>query len=399
MRWLATILLLISVSAHAQYLKPGKWRGIVHYSEQQVPFIFEVSYPTGSTPQFTFINGQERKVIDQVIIENDTIIIPMKPFDVELRAAFTAMNMSGKYVKHYRGSSYRFSADYGGTRLKKKSVRPSPPVEERWDMTFEPGTSSESKGVGLFKQLGESVYGTILTKTSDYRYFEGIMDGDSIKLSSFDGAHAFVILGKKVEGKWSGVMVFDDSYSESWSAVPDPDAELEDPFELVKLEQGKHQPYYDLLGAGSGKGAIDPSKYDDKVLVIQLFGTWCPNSHDQTQYLVNWAKNKKPDGVEILASSYEANYSQEYGLARIEAYVADNEIPYPVVLGGRLSKRAAAMPFPFMDRIEAFPTLVIVDKQGYARYVHSYFTGPATGPYFDVFDRRFNEIINELISE
>ena len=106
-----------------------------------------------------------------------------------------------------------------------------------------------------------------------------------------------------------------------------------------------------------------------------------------------------PEGVEILASSYEANYSQEYGLSRIEEYVADIEIPYEVVLGGRLSKRAAAMPFPFMDRIEAFPTLIIVDKQGYARYVHSYFTGPATGPYYDAFDLRFNEIINELVSE
>ena len=70
-----------------------------------------------------------------------------------------------------------------------------------------------------------------------------------------------------------------------------------------------------------------------------------------------------------------------------------------MVLGGRLSKTGAAMPFPFMERIEAFPTLVILDKSGYVRYVHSYFNGPATGEYYQAFDQRFNEIVDSLLAE
>ena len=154
-----------------------------------------------------------------------------------------------------------------------------------------------------------------------------------------------------------------------------------------------------MLGAGSGKNAIDPTKYEGKVLIIQLFGTWCPNSHDQTTYLVDWYQKNKEKDIAILASSYEANYSQEYGLERIEKYKSVNGIEYDMVLGGRLSKTAAAIPFPFMEKIEAFPTLVIVDKQGYVRYVHSYFNGPATGSYYTEFDDRFNAIIAELLAE
>ncbi len=399
MRFLPFLVLLFSLKANAQYLKPGQWRGVIHYTEQDVPFTFEVSYPNGTTPRLTFINGQERRDMDQVKWRNDSVHVLLEPFDVELKASVTAMSMSGVYVKNYRNTSYPFSAEFGANRLRKKSVRPSTNLGKRWDMTFEEGTNSESKGVGLFKQIGGKVYGTIMTRTSDYRYFEGIMDGDSIKLTSFDGAHAFMILGKKVDGNWFGSFIFDEGYQEKWIAIPDDDVELEDPFEIVQLEKGKHKPYYDLLGAGSGKNVVNPANYLGKVLIIQLFGTWCPNSHDQTKYLVNWSETKMPEGVEILASSYEANYSQEYGLKRIEDYRKQNSIPYEVVLGGRLSKNAAAMPFPFMDRIEAFPTLVIVDKQGYARYVHSYFNGPATGTYYEMFDQRFNEIINKLISE
>ena len=76
-----------------------------------------------------------------------------------------------------------------------------------------------------------------------------------------------------------------------------------------------------------------------------------------------------------------------------------NEIEYDLILGGRLSKTGAATPFPFMNRIEAFPTLVILDKQGYVRYVHSYFNGPATGEYYRSFDQRFNEIVDLLVAE
>ena len=399
LRCSALILVLFSTALSAQLMKPGKWRGNISYSNVDVPFTFEVSYPDGETPQFIFLNGRERRLIKDVTIEADSVFFVLTPFDVEVRAAYTGMTMSGSYIKHYRGDTYPFSASFGMPRMMKKSVRNSPRLEEKWAMVFDAGTPNESEGVGVFKKIGEMVTGTVITKTSDFRYFEGIMDGDSIKLSCFDGAHAFLLNGKKEGGRWTGQLVFDDGYSEAWTGKPDPNASIEDPFEIVKIEKGVHKPYYDLLAAGSGKGTIDPAAYEGKVLVIQLFGTWCPNSHDQTKYLVDWYDKNRELDVAILASSYEANYSQEYGLERIETYKEANSIPYDVVLGGRLSKSGAALPFPFMDRIEAFPTLVILDKQGYARYVHSYFNGPATGSYYDQFDQRFNKIISELVSE
>lgn len=361
--------------------------------------MIEVGYPTGDKPQITFINGQERRVVENVELNGDSLIIPLDPFDVAIRARFTAMSMEGVYEKYYRDASYRFSASYGRPRMTKRSVKPVRPVEPKWDMTFSPETSSSSKGVGLFNQRGNMVIGTVMTTVSDYRYFEGIVDGDSIRLSCFDGAHAFLIKGKREGNGWKGSMIYDDTYSEPWIATPNPRAELDNPFEMVELAPGEHKPYYDLLGAGSGPNSIDPSKYEGKVLVIQLFGTWCPNSHDQTKYLVKWYNKNKDRDVAVLASSFEANYSQEYGLERIEEYREVNKIPYDMVLGGRLSKTAAAMPFEFMERIEAFPTLVILDKQGYVRHVMSYFNGPATGRYFKEFDQRFKAIMEELLAE
>lgn len=397
---LVTLSLFLSLITTAQSLKWGGWRGEIRYDEQAVPFLFEITPSGGEVPEITFINGKERRTIVNARVEGDSIFIPMEPFDVTIEAAFTAMSMSGSYVKHYRDARIPFAASYGGLRFTKNSTRPSGKIEEKWKMTFSPDSPSMSDGVGLFKQVDDQVTGTVLTETSDYRYFEGILDGDSIKLSSFDGAHAFLILGKRTGANdWEGEIVFDNGYNEPWIATYDSKAELDDPFEIVKVEAGTQKPYFDLLGAGSGKGAIDPSKYEGKVLVIQVFGTWCPNSLDQTNYLVDFYKKNKHKDLAILASSYEANYSQEYGLQRLTHYKQANSIPYELVLGGRLNKTSAATSFPFIDKLKAFPTLVIIDKLGYARYVHSYFNGPATGSYYDAFDARFTKIIGELLAE
>lgn len=400
MRLLIHLLLVISyISAHAQFIKAGQWRGDIHYDDVSIPFTFEIGYPNGELPEITFINGSERRLVTNISLEGDSLLIRLDPFDVEIKTSFTAMQMDGVYKKYYRDLSVPFSATYGKPRMTKRSVRPSPIIEERWAVTLSPNSSEESKAVGLFKQQGNRVTGTLMTEVSDYRYFEGILDGDSLMLSSFDGAHAFAFAGKQTSEGWVGDMIYDNGYSEPWTGFYDAAATLADPWEIVQLDAGVHKPYYDLLGAGQGNNAIDPDAYASKVLVIQLFGTWCPNSLDQTNYLVEWYNKHQTKDVAILAASFEANYTQAYGLERLEAYRKANEIPYDLVLGGRLSKAGAAMPFPFMKRIEAFPTLVILDKQGYARYVCSYFNGPATGEYYQAFDKRFNEVIEDLVKE
>ena len=70
-----------------------------------------------------------------------------------------------------------------------------------------------------------------------------------------------------------------------------------------------------------------------------------------------------------------------------------------MALAGRKNKLEAAEPYPFIDELNAFPTMIILDKHGYVRYVNAYFNGPGTGIYYSEFDRKFNTIIDELLDE
>jgi len=384
-------------SGFSQELAKGSWHGEILYDQATVPFEFIID-KNGEQFKCMIINGDERKLLDVVTVSGDSIWIQLDVFDAEIRAKFTDQSMTGNWIKHYRKSSIPFQASYGVSRYPNRG-RTDVKINEPWEITFTPSHALAYKGVGLWEQTGSKVSGTIMTGVSDFRYFEGVVFGDSIEVSSFDGAHAFLLQGVKTDEGWQGIFHFDNGYTEDWTARSNPEASLPDPWEVVKVDKGKHRPFFDILSAGSKNQNIDESDFFGKVLIIQLFGTWCPNSLDQTRFLYQWYQENSQRDVEILAVSYETNFSEAYGLSRIETYKETLDINYPVILGGRLSKSQAAVGFPFMEKIEAFPTLVILDKDGYVRYVHSYFNGPATGKYYDQFVAQFNNIIDELEAE
>ncbi|MBD3615971.1 MAG: TlpA family protein disulfide reductase [Gracilimonas sp.] len=395
---LLVLFLVAQSTAMAQSPREGSWKGVIVYSNAEIPFTFEVVYPENAgAPILTFINGKDRASLE-AIQRNDSLIIPMFAFDITLSMAIGEKKMQGELVKHYSNKSYSFEAEYGLPRYDIEEENDPVQIGSKWSMKVNVGTQNEYPAVALFEQDGNKVTGTIMTEVSDYRFFEGKIEGNEIEMSTFDGVHSFLFKGTRENGKWKGELVLDDGYSRKWEAEYDENASLTDPFEVVDLEGKQVKPDFEKLTALSGEGIIADS-YKGKVLIIQIMGTWCSNSQDQTRYLTDWYEENRDRGVEILAVNYEANYSPEYGQSRIKTYKERLGIHYPMILGGELNKKLAADAFPFIDRIMAFPTLVFVGKEGYARYVHSYFTGPATVEYYEGFKRRFNTIVDELTSE
>ena len=388
----------ISTSSFGQSLKEGNWKGIIHYDSIEVPFTFELKLTSNEKAEVIISNGNERIEIKNAKINGDSLFVPLGVFDSELRIKYIGNSMTGEWHKNYRSAKGpEFTATFNQPRFDKQSTVKSKSIQPKWNIRLRQPNGVESNAVGLFFQNRDHVTGTILTEVGDYRYFEGVVSKDSILMSSFDGVHAFLLTGKLQKDTWKGTLYYEPGYSESWVGTYDNEASIPDPFTLVTVEPGMFRPYYDILTAGGKYNSIDTDSLYGKVIIIQLMGTWCPNSLDQTHYLVEWAKSK-PKDVKLLAVTYEPG-NKEYAEKRIKNYKEMIGIPYSIYVGGSLSKGQAALAFPNMDRINAFPTLVIIDKQGYIRYIDSYFNGPATEEYYKQFDKEFNDRIISLLAE
>ncbi|MDH5475288.1 MAG: TlpA family protein disulfide reductase [Cyclobacteriaceae bacterium] len=397
-----TLLLLtifIPYQGIAQQINDGKWKGTIHYQTVEVPFNFNFENVTDSSAIVIIKNAEEQIRIENVVIKEDSLFIPMYVFDAVIKAVYKDGKMTGEWHKNYRKSKGPlFTAEFNQPRFSSALPKSNVSIENTWNITLTQPDGQTSISVGLFSQNKNKVRGSLLTETGDFRFFEGVIYGDSIRLSSFDGVHGFLMLGSYQNNTWSGVFHYENDYSEKWAATYDAEAKLTEPFSLITVKPNTHKSYYDILSAGGDYNAIDRDKLEGKVVIIQLMGTWCPNSLDQSKYLAQWYKKQNHEELALIAVTYEPG-DKFYAQQRIESYTTQLNITYPMYIGGSLSKAQAALAFPNMTKINAFPTLVMIDRQGYIRFIDSYFNGPATGAYYQEFDKNFNERVEILLRE
>jgi hypothetical protein len=54
---------------------------------------------------------------------------------------------------------------------------------------------------------------------------------------------------------------------------------------------------------------------------------------------------------------------------------------------------------PELNTFLSFPTTFFIDKSGKVRKVHTGYSGPATGKYYQEYIKEFNDEVNALVNE
>ncbi|MDB5011758.1 MAG: TlpA family protein disulfide reductase, partial [Mucilaginibacter sp.] len=289
-------------------LSTGIWRGALKTaSGTEIPFNFEVNNIAGKQ-HIAIINGTERFKVDNITEKGDSVFIKMPLFDSEFRLKLEGGNLIGKWIKHLgnKDGIMDFKATPNTSwRFFKTVIKPQVDVTGRWSAVFGEGDKKDVT-VGEFKQTGEKLTGTFLTTTGDYRYLEGVVSGDQLYLSCFDGGHAYTftakVTGQKmVEGKlYAGLTSI-----EKWEATRNENAKLPDAYSLTALKPGYKKIDFTFLDLNDKKVSLTNSRFKNKVVIVQIMGSWCPNCMDETAYLINYYKKYHPKGVEIVGLAYE----------------------------------------------------------------------------------------------
>ena len=80
-------------------------------------------------------------------------------------------------------------------------------------------------------------------------------------------------------------------------------------------------------------------------------------------------------------------------------YRENLNLDYTFLMGGSACKACASDLFPQLSEIISFPTMIILDKSGMVRKIHTGFSGPGTGIYYDEFVTHTNAFVDRLINE
>jgi thiol-disulfide isomerase/thioredoxin len=262
-------------------------------------------------------------------------------------------------------------------------------IEKRQKVVFEPGTPDEYNSIGLFHLYSNGMCtGTFLTETGDYRFLKGTWDFYNIQMQCLDGAHLFCFTAEVAheEGTfYNGRFYSGNTYSEKWEGVDDMEFELRDPEHLVHLKKGRENEVFsfqamDLQGNMKTFGAED---WKGKLSIIQLMGTWCPNCTDEGKLMAAMHKKYNAKGLQIIPVAFERSDDIAENKKVIQKQMAQLNCGYEAYVGraeGKGKERAQNV-FPQLEKVMAFPTMIVVNSEGKVIHVHTGFNGPATGEY------------------
>ena len=406
MRIVAGIVLIIVVLLGCEKgvpeFKEGVWRGVLNLQDQELAFNFAVRMDSSGSYDVFIKNAGENILLDEVDFDGDSIVMTLHIFDSELKAAISGDSLNGFYIKKYE-KNYRIpfrAAHDQDFRFMTQQEDPHADFSGKYRVEFTNG-KKVTQAIGVFEhQAGNIVTGTFMTPTGDYRFLEGNVSGNQMILSTFDGNHAYLFTATKSSDStltghyWSG-----KTLHKTWTAILDENAALPDPEELTVLKDGIKN--IDVSFPDLNGNMVNPTdeKYRNKVVILQLFGTWCPNCLDETRFLSEWYSRNKHRDVAIIGLAYETSEDFDYARGRVKKMIDKLGVEYDFVIAGSKDTEKASATLPMLNGVLAFPTTIFIGRDGLVRKIHSGFTGPGTGIYYEQYVHDFNEYVNELLND
>ena len=382
-------------------LKDGIWRVELDVMDNQVlPFNLKVNKEVNGIYTMQIINAEEVIVVDEIVIHGDSIILQTPVFEGYLAGTFTDTEIKGQFIKESLDRIVPFTAIYGiEERFDSETKIANKDVSGIWETYFSPDSDEEYVGKGIFLQEDNRVTGTFRTTTGDYRYLDGVMDGDSLKLSAFDGAHAFLFTAKVTDSSMIGIFYSGNHFKEPFVSTRNDGYELPDPDSLTFINEGYDKLAFTFPDSDGNMVSLDDDEYQNKVVIVQLMGTWCPNCLDESNFLVDYLKDN--ENLKVIGLAFESAKTEEKAFKGIERLKDRTGLSYPILLAqfGSVDKVEAQQKLPMLNHILSYPTTIFIDKKGEVRKIHTGFNGPATGDKFVEFKKNFNQVVTELLNE
>ncbi|MDZ4751201.1 MAG: TlpA disulfide reductase family protein [Flavobacteriales bacterium] len=397
---LLSILLVFFTACEQENIKPkaGDWTLLFWVDELKIPIRLEID----SLGKFAIYNAGEVIKLDSVVYFKDSFRLEMPLFQSHLTGkVWSTDSISGEWKDRSRDGDYSvaFTAVPGNI----KYISNSEPVWETYDVTFSPD-SAENVYKAVLKLATsdnrKNVRGTFLTETGDYRYLSGERHGDEFYLSCFDGSHLFYFDGEmKGDSVLGGYFASGKHWNEPWEARRDENAGLHDPDSLTFLVNSDQPFSFRAKNIQGDQVTFENGFFKDKVTLVQIFGSWCPNCTDESRWLKQVYERYNGAGFQVVPVAFERGTDMQEMRAGVQKQWRELEMPYPPFIGGKSHKGEAGKVFSMLSKVMSYPTAIIIDRSGNVRKIHTGFYGPGTGKFYTHHTEKLEMFIKQLLEE
>lgn len=423
----ASLALLLASSAAAWADTPvdGRWDAQLVRGETVIPFRLDIS-GEGKTLKGKLYDGfRPYETTTAASFKDDWLVLDIEHYLTKIEARLENGRLVGDVVAQNRGSR----SEYGfvATRHDPKAAAAAaavqaPVISGEWEIPLsDPSAKGEKAFRFIVEQKGAEVAASILRVDGDTGAYSGVYRDGTWKLSHFDGSRPGVIeVAPQADGTLrivqGGTRAPRSAPADAYAAASPPDGRAAPVLVAYRPEaaraKGLPKPANHLTHStprdpnekftfsfrdldGKLRSHDDPG-FQGKAVVAVVTGTWCPNCHDEAQYLVELDRKYRDQGLAIVALNFE-EVEQQQSLQRARSFVSQYGVEYPYLQAGSPEEMWAAV--PQLVNLNTWPTTLFIGRDGTIRAVHSGFGSPATGEFYARQDKEFTSRIEQLLAE
>lgn len=401
---LALAAILMSITAFAETPSfNGRWNAQVTINGTVIPFRLDIS-GDGADRTGTLFNGEEKQTTTSAKVEGAVLELNFEHYLTKLIVTNKDGKLDGKVQGRFEAdrelADYAFQAQrYSPAKEQPKEV---PSIEGLWEVPFD-SPKGERAWRFIVRQSGPDVSAAILRVDGDTGALTGSYQDGIFHLSHFDGSRPLVLdvtptkegtLDLQQHGGFAvknKLIAYRPEQARA-KGLPEPASftghtTVRDPNERFAFS------FPDVNGKVVSN---DDPRFQGKVYLAIVTGTWCSNCHDEAQYLVQLYSKYHDRGLEIVALDFEEPEQQE-SLARERAFVKKYGVPYTYLIAGAPTEMWEKVPQAV--NLNTWPATFFVGRDGRVKKIHAGFAATATGDFNRQLKEEFTSTIEHLLVE
>lgn len=376
----------------------GLWDGTIQFDEAAIPFTMELQ-TDGAEVRGAFFNGEDRVGSTSGSLRGDQLSLNFDHYATQLTATIHDGVISGRYGNERYGLH---AVQLRPHRVAAAARGPGPDIKGLWILPVE-STKGEHAFRLIVRQHGDETSAAILRVDGDTGLLTGTFRDGRFLLNHFDGARALTLeIRPRGDGRLDVTQRGFHSAAQSFVAIR-PDAAsrqgLAPPADFA-THTGMRNPnepfafsFPDLQGR---LVANTDEKFKNKVVVINITGSWCPNCHDEAPFLVDLYRRYHGLGLEIVAIDFE-EAEQLPALNRLHAFLKRYGIEYTYLVAGtpdQLHEKITQA-----ENLNSWPTTFFVGRDGLVHAVHAGFAAAATGEFHAQLQTDVTTTVERLLAQ
>ena len=407
---LASLLLSGAAAFAAAPSIDGRWDAVLSKDGVDIPFRLDIK-GQGPTLKGVFYDGfKPYDGTTSATFQDGKLTLNMDHYLSTISADLDRGQLSGDLLNKGK-PAYHFTATHHAD-AKADAVK-APQIAGNWIIPLDaPSSKGEKAFRFVVQQHGPEVAAAILRIDGDTGSYSGQFQDGKWVLSHFDGGRPGVIVvtpeadgsleiaqhvenhGAKnaVDGGRAPVLKAVRADVALAKGLPAPDGFLthttaKDPNETFSFA------FPDMEGK---LVTNDDPRFKGKVVLAVVSGTWCPNCHDEAQYLVQLDKKYRARGLAIVDFDFEEP-DQQSSLEREKAFDKQYGVKYTSLLAGEPSQMHEKV--PQLKNLDTWPATIFIGRDGKVKAVHAGFSSPASGKFYTDLKREFETRIEQLLAE